>query len=83
MIGEVGRCHGMAGRSRDRDRHLVRGLASSGMRRDRRLLRDAGLDLTSNPCPSDLDRLSWPTVHVTKLEERQQVFCTICGPRSE
>ncbi len=27
---------------------------------DRRALRDAGLDLTSNPRPSDLDRLSRP-----------------------
>jgi hypothetical protein len=83
MIGEVGRCDRVASRSRNRDRRHVSSLTGCGMGRNRRPLRDAGLDLATNPRPTDLDRQSRPTIRTVKLEERQQVFRAIRGPRRE
>jgi len=83
MIGEVGRCDRVASRARNRDRRRVSSLTGCGVGRNRRPLRDAGLDLASNPRPTDLDRQSRPTIRTVTLEERQQMFRAIRGPRRE
>ncbi|CAN5171137.1 hypothetical protein BH11PLA2_BH11PLA2_52550 [soil metagenome] len=80
VIGEVGRCNGMARRSCDRYGRLVSRFPCCGVCCDRRSLRDAGLDLASNPRPSDLDSLLRPIIGAMKLIDWQQMFCTIRGP---
>jgi len=83
MIGEVGRCDRVASRARNRDRCRVSSLTGCGVGRNRRLLRDAGLELASNPRPTDLDRQSRTTIRTVQFEERQQVLRAIRGPRRE
>ena len=69
--------------ARQSARRRVCSLTGCGVGRNRRPLRDAGLELASNPRPTDLDRQSRPTIQTVKLEERQQVFRAIRGPRRE
>ena len=80
VICSVGRRHRMASGSRDRDSHLMRTLARSGMRGDRRTLGDASPDLTSGPRTAYLDGLSQPHITAMTLEQRQQLFRAVSGP---
>jgi hypothetical protein len=82
MIGGVGRGNSVASSSCDGNGHLIRSLASCRVCIHRGALRDARLDLASDPRPRDLDSPLRPII-AANFREQQQMFSTIRRPCRE